>query len=233
MPDIRLPDGRIIKNVPQGTTKEDLTKKLIGKGLLTGQEDFIQKDKSLISKIGTATVEGLAGFTEGLGRAAVGATQFGAELIGQEDFAGKIGQQIAKEKELEKNDPTARKVGRFIGGIAPALPVGAGMGLIKGGIAGGAAAELIQPTETGTAKERVQQTAIGAGLGGLTGGALLGAGKAVKGTAGAIKRQFTATKPEDVIAKGIRPEDAQPILDQLQEGKIAIIPDVAGDEVKG
>jgi len=118
MPDIRLPDGRIIKNVPQGTTKEDLTKKLIGKGLLTGQEDFIQKDKSLISKIGTATVEGLAGFTEGLGRAAVGATQFGAELIGQEDFAGKIGQQIAKEKELEKNDPTARKVGRFIGGIA-------------------------------------------------------------------------------------------------------------------
>jgi len=233
MPDIRLPDGRIIKNVPQGTTKEDLTKKLIGKGLLTGQEDFIQKDKSLISKIGTATVEGLAGFTEGLGRAAVGATQFGAELIGQEDFAGKIGQQIAKEKELEKNDPTARKVGRFIGGIAPALPVGAGMGLIKGGIAGGAAAELIQPTETGTAKERVQQTVIGAGLGGLTGGALLGAGKAVKGTAGAIKRQFTATKPEDVIAKGIRPEDAQPILDQLQEGKIAIIPDVAGDEVKG
>lgn len=233
MPDIRLPDGRIIKNVPEGTTKEQLTQKLINKGLLSGQEDFLRQDKSLLSKIGTATVEGLAGFTEGLGRAAVGATQLGAELLGQEEFAGKIGQQIAKEKELEKDDPTARKVGRFIGGIAPALPVGAGMGLIKGGIAGGAAAELIQPTEEGTAKERVKQTAIGAGLGGLTGGALLGAGKTIKGTAGLVKRQFVATKPEDIIAKGIRPEDAQPILDKLQEGKISVIPDVAGDEVKG
>jgi len=233
MPDIRLPDGRIIKNVPEGTTKEQLTQKLINKGLLSGQEDFIQQDKSLLSKIGTATVEGLAGFTEGLGRAAVGATQLGAELLGQEEFAGKIGQQIAKEKELEKDDSTARKVGRFIGGIAPALPVGAGMGLIKGGIAGGAAAELIQPTEEGTAKERVGQVALGAGLGGLTGGALLGAGKTIKGTAGLVKRQFVATKPEDIIAKGIRPEDAQPILDKLQEGKISVIPDVAGDEVKG
>lgn len=233
MPDIRLPDGRIIKNVPEGTTKEQLTQKLINKGLLSGQEDFLQQDKSLLSKIGTATVEGLAGFTEGLGRAAVGATQLGAELLGQEEFAGKIGQQIAKEKELEKDDSTARKVGRFIGGVAPALPVGAGMGLIKGGIVGGAAAELIQPTEEGTAKERVKQTAIGAGLGGLTGGALLGAGKTIKGTAGLVKRQFVATKPEDIIAKGIRPEDAQPILDKLQEGKISVIPDVAGDEVKG
>lgn len=237
MPDIRLPDGRIIKNVPEGTTKEQLTQKLINKGLLSGQEDFLRQDKpqdpSFLSKVGTATVEGLAGFTEGLGRAAVGATQLGAELLGQEEFAGKIGQQIAKEKELEKDDSTARKVGRFIGGIAPALPVGAGMGLIKGGIAGGAAAELIQPTEEGTAKERVQQTAIGAGLGGLTGGALLGAGKTIKGTAGLVKRQFVATKPEDIIAKGIRPEDAQPILDKLQEGKISVIPDVAGDEVKG
>ena len=233
MPDIRLPDGRIIKNVPEGTTKEQLTQKLINRGLLSGQEDFIQKDKSLLSKIGTATVEGLAGFTEGLGRAAVGATQLGAELLGQEEFAGKIGQQVAKEKELEKDDPTARKVGRFIGGIAPALPVGAGMGLIRGGIAGGAAAELIEPTEKGTAKERVEQVALGAGLGGLTGGALLGAGKTIKGTAGLVKRQFVATKPEDILAKGIRPEDAQPILDKLQEGKISVIPDVAGDEVRG
>ena len=233
MPDIRLPDGRIIKNVPEGTTKEQLTQKLINRGLLSGQEDFIQKDKSLLSKIGTATVEGLAGFTEGLGRAAVGATQLGAELLGQEEFAGKIGQQVAREKELEKDDPTARKVGRFIGGIAPALPVGAGMGLIRGGIAGGAAAELIEPTEKGTAKERVEQVALGAGLGGLTGGALLGAGKTIKGTAGLVKRQFVATKPEDILAKGIRPEDAQPILDKLQEGKISVIPDVAGDEVRG
>ena len=225
---IQLPDGRIARfEVPEGTTQDQVMQ-------FASQQQFDKpQDPSFLSKVGTATVEGLAGFTEGLGRAAVGATQLGAELLGQEEFAGKIGQQIAKEKELEKDDPTARKVGRFIGGIAPALPVGAGMGLIKGGIAGGAAAELIQPTEEGTAKERVQQTAIGAGLGALTGGTLLGAGKTIKGTAGLVKRQFVATKPEDIIAKGIRPEDAQPILDKLQEGQISVIPDVAGDEVKG
>jgi hypothetical protein len=225
---IQLPDGRIARfEVPEGTTQDQVMQ-------FASQQQFDKpQDLSFLSKVGTATVEGLAGFTEGLGRAAVGATQLGAELLGQEEFAGKIGQQIAKEKELEKDDSTARKVGRFIGGIAPALPVGAGMGLIKGGIAGGAAAELIQPTEEGTAKERVQQTAIGAGLGALTGGTLLGAGKTIKGTAGLVKRQFVATKPEDIIAKGIRPEDAQPILDKLQEGQISVIPDVAGDEVKG
>ena len=225
---IQLPDGRIARfEVPEGTTQDQVMQ-------FASQQQFDKpQDPSFLSKVGTATVEGLAGFTEGLGRAAVGATQLGAELLGQEEFAGKIGQQIAKEKELEKDDPTARKVGRFIGGIAPALPVGAGMGLIKGGIAGGAAAELIQPTEEGTAKERVEQVALGAGLGGLTGGALLGAGKTIKGTAGLVKKQFVATKPEDILAKGIRPEDAQPILDKLQEGKISVIPDVAGDEVKG
>lgn len=42
MPDIRLPDGRIIKNVPEGISKEDLTNKLIASGTLTGQEDFLQ-----------------------------------------------------------------------------------------------------------------------------------------------------------------------------------------------
>ena len=230
---IQLPDGRIARfEVAEGTTPEQVTA-FASQNLGGLEKPEVAQDPSLLSKIGTATVEGLAGFTEGLGRAAVGATQFGAEMIGQEEFAGRIGQQVAKEKELEKDDPTARKVGRFIGGIAPALPVGAGMGLIRGGIAGGAAAELIEPTEKGTAKERVEQVALGAGLGGLTGGALLGAGKAIKGTAGVVKRQFVTTKPEDIIARGIRPEDAAPLLDQLKKGQEVVLPDIAGDEIRG
>ena len=230
---IQLPDGRIARfEVAEGTTPEQVTA-FASQNLGGLEKPEVARDPSLLSKIGTATVEGLAGFTEGLGRAAVGATQFGAEMIGQEKFAGRIGQQVAKEKELEKDDPTARKVGRFIGGIAPALPVGAGMGLIRGGIAGGAAAELIEPTEKGTAKERVEQVALGAGLGGLTGGALLGAGKTIKGTAGVVKRQFVTTKPEDIIARGIRPEDAAPLLDQLKKGQEVVLPDIAGDEIRG
>ena len=48
MPDVRLPDGRIIKNVPEGTTKEQLTSKLVSSGVLTGQEDFTQPKQDVI-----------------------------------------------------------------------------------------------------------------------------------------------------------------------------------------
>lgn len=42
MPDIRLPDGRLIKNVPEGTTKDQLASKLIGAGVLSGQEEWLK-----------------------------------------------------------------------------------------------------------------------------------------------------------------------------------------------
>ena len=226
---IQLPDGRIARfEVAEGTTPEQVTA-FASQNLGGLEKPEVAQDPSLLSKIGTATVEGLAGFTEGLGRAAVGATQFGAEMIGQEEFAGRIGQQVAKEKEQEKNDPTARKVGRFIGGIAPALPVGSGAGLVLGGLRGGVASELIDPTESGTIQERVKEVAIGGGLGAATGGLI----KGVKGIGGAVKRQIITTKPEDIIARGIRPEDAAPLLDQLKKGQEVVLPDIAGDEIRG
>jgi hypothetical protein len=226
---IQLPDGRIARfEVAEGTTPEQVTA-FASQNLGGLEKPEVAQDPSLLSKIGTATVEGLAGFTEGLGRAAVGATQFGAEMIGQEEFAGRIGQQVAKEKELEKSDSTARKVGRFIGGIAPALPVGSGAGLVLGGLKGGVASELIDPTESGTIQERVKEVAIGGGLGAATGGLI----KGVKGIGGVVKRQIITTKPEDIIARGIRPEDAAPLLDQLKKGQEAVLPDIAGDEIRG
>jgi hypothetical protein len=225
---IQLPDGRIARfEVPEGTTQDQVMQ-------FASQQQFDKpQDPSFLSKIGTVAKDTSKGLSEGVKYAGAGIAQLGLEMVGKEDLSKTIGQELALQKKEEGEVSTARKVGRFIGEIAPALPFGASMGLVKGGIVGGMAAGLIQPTEEGTAKERVQQTAIGAGLGGLTGGALLGAGKTIKGTAGLVKRQFVATKPEDIIAKGIRPEDAQPILDKLQEGKISVIPDVAGDEVKG
>ena len=226
---IQLPDGRIARfEVAEGTTPEQVTA-FASQNLGGLEKPEVAQDTSLLSKIGTATVEGLAGFTEGLGRAAVGATQFGAEMIGQEEFAGRIGQQVAKEKELERSDSTARKVGRFIGGIAPALPVGSGAGLVLGGLRGGVASELIDPTESGTIQERVKEVAIGGGLGAATGGLI----KGVKGIGGAVKRQIITTKPEDIIARGIRPEDAAPLLDQLKKGQEVVLPDIAGDEIRG
>ena len=45
MPDIRLPDGRIIKNIPEGMSKAQVTETLVSKGVLTGSEDFLQQSQ--------------------------------------------------------------------------------------------------------------------------------------------------------------------------------------------
>ena len=48
MPNVRLPDGRIIKNVPAGTTKQALTEKLVAKGLLKAQEQFSKTESGIV-----------------------------------------------------------------------------------------------------------------------------------------------------------------------------------------
>lgn len=51
MPTVRLPDGRLIKNVPKGISKEELTQKLIKGGVLKGDEDFLPKpEQSQVSQ---------------------------------------------------------------------------------------------------------------------------------------------------------------------------------------
>lgn len=55
MPDVRLPSGQVIKNVPDGTSKEELMRKLIAKGLAR-EEDF-QPIESL-KATGDTTPEG-------------------------------------------------------------------------------------------------------------------------------------------------------------------------------
>ena len=46
MPDIRLPDGRLIKNVPEGTSKADLISKLKNNNVITGDEEWVKGSDS-------------------------------------------------------------------------------------------------------------------------------------------------------------------------------------------
>lgn len=46
MPDVRLPNGVIVRNVPEGTTKEQLMQKVIAKGLATEQDFNLTHDFS-------------------------------------------------------------------------------------------------------------------------------------------------------------------------------------------
>lgn len=47
MPDLRLPDGRIVKNIPEGISKQQIEQKLVGSGYLTGEEEWLTPKMSM------------------------------------------------------------------------------------------------------------------------------------------------------------------------------------------
>lgn len=205
MPDIRLPDGRIIKNVPEGTTKEQLTQKLINKGLLSGQENFLQQDKpsqvaqppeddaNIFLNYGQKAIRGLLQAGPALGSLASGASQRVAELMGREDISASIGKRIAEEEaKLTPEERAARSVFKIGAGF---LVPGATVAKIAGG---SALMSALEPTESGTRGEAVRQIATGATVGAATGGLLKGAGAGISKV-----RQTLKTKP-DTSAGAIR-----------------------------
>ena len=185
----------------------------------------IVEPEGFLTKAGRFAGQAAMEIPVGMGQLAVGATQLGAEILGAEDFAGRIGQQVKKEREVEGDITTAQKVGRFIGETAPLLPVGAGSGLIKGGIKAGAATGLLTPTEEGTAKERVVQIGQLGAFGGLAGGLFKGIGS----TLGLGKKLLTASTPQDVLARRLKPEQAREALQALKTSEAPLtVADVAG-----
>lgn len=47
MPDLKLPDGRIVKNIPEGISKQQIEQKLISSGFLTGEEEWLTPKMSI------------------------------------------------------------------------------------------------------------------------------------------------------------------------------------------
>ena len=124
----------------------------------------------------------------GLGELAVGAVQRGAEVLGQEEFSRRLGEQQAREREQLT---TAQRIGRGAGQILGTAPIAAGGALIPGVVRGAGAVAALTPTEEGTAEAAVKQ--IGTGV--ATGLATLGV---IKGAGGA------ATKAKQLAGEGIK-----------------------------
>ena len=148
MIDVRLPDGRIVTNVPEGISRADLVRKLsrnkvitIGEGArMLGVEPVTTDNRKALDE----SLSGLERFTIGVGRGAThviqGAQQLaleGAEAIGliKEGNADRFTQEKAAEREFfEKGDlGTAGTAGRITGqAAATAIPGGAA---VRGGAA--------------------------------------------------------------------------------------------------
>jgi hypothetical protein len=193
------------------------------------QQQPTQAEPSFLSRVGEAVLE----FGPGLGELAAGGFQRGAELFGREDISGRIGEQIAREREQLT---AAQKVGRAAGQIIGTAPVGAGRALIPAGAIAGGTLGALTPTEEGTREEAAKQIATGAALGAV-GGAVIGGATKVGGAAvRGAKKLFTATKPQDILARRLPAGQTADLLEQLKTAtpdSPVILPDIAGDEVRG
>jgi hypothetical protein len=136
----------------------------------------------------TPLAAGFIGVGGGLVKAATGAIQAGAQLIGADGVARAAGRQTkAINADLERLG-TAGKVGGFVGEVAPyaALPAGAatmagraGLGALGGGLSGG-----LEAQETPDLAKRGQKALTGAAIGAV---AIPAVEVAVKGVGAASK----------------------------------------------
>ena len=213
------------------------------------------KETSLLEKAGSFA----KGIPQGLGKAFVGGIQAATDLgeagaqaiekgiygdvMPQNTFGQRLAGEVQQLEQEQLQLPTAERVGIMAGEIAPYLATGTGTGagiLAKtgskvlagagaGAVGGGLSTGLSARPEAGLG-ERLEESARGAGVGAVAGGAI----SALAKVPGGVKRLFTAKKPEDILARGLSPDQVGDVLEKLKQGsEDVILPDVAGDSFKG
>jgi len=159
MPDLELPDGRIIQDIPEGLSKDQIAAKLIGSGILTGKEDWLNTQASAQPSKKSTVQQGYEmaaplreqtkdlttlpyrlarGIGGGLGNALIGGIQAGTDIIAPEsEFATRLQRQVGKLREEQSKLSGAERVGIGMGEVTPALLATKNMGLISGSTAAG------------------------------------------------------------------------------------------------
>ena len=210
--DITLPNGHVIKGVPEGTSKEDVKKKAIASGVATAADFEKKKPAEEVSKLESAVRGGAQGLTLG----------WGDEIMGQvaEDWINVTGNQglfddpYAKARAEQGMSTTAEDIytkardefraenqaareanpwtygaSQLAGSVAPAVltaggstPVQIGAAGVYGGTYG--AGESTEDTAAGVAED----AAWGAGTTMATMGLLKGIPKVVRGGKGLLDK---------------------------------------------
>jgi hypothetical protein len=151
--DVRLPDGTILKNVPDGTTKAQLTEKLAANGYDIGMlggapaaeaapAEQVSPRRQMVEAELRSAAAPFAGFSKGAGNImfggqrlvgkgleALGATETGQAL--QTDAARRQAEQEAFIAPYREVAPTMTGAGEFTGEVVSTLPVG---GVIAKGV---------------------------------------------------------------------------------------------------
>lgn len=224
--DVRLPNGKLIKNVPEGTSKEEIQFKAVSSGL-ANEADFQPKQPVYDPTEGMSTTEKvLAGVGSGMVDIGYG--------VGQ--LLGLVDQESIQEKQrldAPLMDTTAGTVGNIGGRMALAAPavfipgantavgatmIGAGLGAAEPVAQGNVLTGKLTNTATGAAFGRVGHE-VGKRVGGyIAGKAAQKAQRLADQKAGNIVRDTTLAKGRQV-GYTVNPTQANPsVTNRTLEG---------------
>jgi hypothetical protein len=186
--DVRLPDGTIIQNVPDGISKAELTAKLKSNGYDVSKLSESKFTPREIKEEPSALMAPLQGFSAGVGNVMFGGQKLlgmGLEKIGatdtgrflQEDAARRQAAEAAKLAPYKESSPFLTGAGQLVGEVLPTLPVGGALAapIRAVGTAAPSVARFTAPLaaaveSSGFTRQPTNMLARTAG-GGITGGA--------------------------------------------------------------
>jgi hypothetical protein len=199
--DVTLPDGTVIKGVPDGTTREQLAQKLVAKGFKVpdawlAKKRFAPGTPEFEAAYQKKQDEMVAGMSTGQRLAAAAGKAVEDTGRGVGELVGLVKpQDVAESRRLDEALMRTRsgKAGNIAGyaleavplsyaarGLAPAAGAGLLARVATGGLSGGAQGYAAPYTSTG---EHVANTLIGAGTGALLPGAGAMVSNAMRGLA--------------------------------------------------
>jgi len=185
MPDLRLPDGRIVKNIPEGISKQQIEQKLVGSGFLTGNEEWLTPKMS-VGEAALTTATNPLGFGDEIkaGIAAGVAKLFGGAATKDIDIGDLYREARTTERAKLEKARQDRPLTSFAGQVFSDIGV-AGKGLnaiglggqglktaIGGGAALGGASALGETEDLTNIPQTLEDVAKGVVGGGVVGGAV-------------------------------------------------------------
>ena len=245
--DVTLPDGTVIKGVPDGTTRQQLAEKLKAKGMnvpdswlapsrkspIDQKKDFEQRYQAQQDKMVSEMSMGQR-LAAGAGKAVYDTARGLGELAGLEKPED-VAQSRAQDEALMRTG--AGKVGNVLGYIGEAIPLsrvapGLGTGVLGavgtrmalGGLTGGAQGYA---APYASQREHIANTLVGAGLG----AGLPGAGAAASN----VMRGLASPEARTLIEGGVRLTPGQMLggAAKAVEDKLTSLPVVGGAIRKG
>lgn len=238
MPDLRLPDGRIVKNIPEGISKQQIEQKLIGSGYLTGEEEWLTPKMSAGEAAFTTATNPL-GFGDEIkaGIAAGVAKLFGGAATQNIDIGDLYREaRTAERAKLEKarqDRPLTSLAGQVFSDVGVAGKglkalglAGQGFGTaVKGNAALGGASALGETEDLTNIPQTLKDVATGSVAGGVVGGAV---NKAIPAAQSAVGAMSQAPKKALQKITGIKPEAVKTFQELGIEPTLADVSNSAG-----